>query len=349
MTPVGRTDALRTAGTSGPADSVRSVTAEQIAAGVGFLSYIHRLHLAFDGDGPATLVVKLPTDTEYRQIAELTGAYQREVAFYSEVLPSAPLNAPRAHVAESAEGSTDFVLVLDDLAHLDGADHVAGLSLRRAGRVIDELARFHAWGWGDERQAALPAVFPAIDGEATVGLYAMGIAAGWAVHEAHGRIDPPAGLAEFVAGYTELLPALASELAAPATLVNGDLRVDNLFFDADDNPSTVDFQLVMRGSGMIDVAYLVGQGVATDVRRGHERELVERYVAGLRAAGIDGYGFEQAWRQFRIAVALQVTFPLTAMMSWENLNDRAHELVLTLAERSFAVIDDVDALAVLEG
>ena len=49
--------------------------------------------------------------------------------------------------------------------------------------------------------------------------------------------------------FPQNLPGLLAEVSEPPTLLNGDLRADNLFFDADDNPVVVDFQLVMRGGG----------------------------------------------------------------------------------------------------
>lgn len=339
------TAALRDRGSIDPGTSVLAVRSEPIAEGVGFLSYLHRLHLTFDGAGPATLVAKLPTDTPYLQLAQATGAYDREVEFYAQVAPQAPLRAPRAHVARRAPQSTSFVLLLDDLGHLAGADHVIGLTVDQAGRVLDELAPFHAWGWDLQPPATRSTTFPAVDDPVTVGLYTMGIAAGWATYEANGRVAPPDGLPAFVERYAETLPALLEAVAQPATLVNGDLRADNLFFDDAGRPTTVDFQLVMKAAGIWDVAYLVGQGLTPTERAGRERELVQRYVDALRAAGVADYPFERAWQQFRIATAVQVTFPLTAMLSWETLNDRARELVLVLAERAFAIIEDTDALA----
>lgn len=344
LTPDWLTSELRDSGSIAADRSVIAVRSEPIAEGVGFLSYIHRLHLTLDGDGPATLIAKLPTDTAYLQLAQMTGAYDREVEFYAVVVPQAPLRAPHAHVAKIAAQSTDFVLLIDDLGHLDGADHIAGLSFRRAGHVIDELARFHAWGWQLKARPAQSSTFPAITDAATIGLYTMGIAAGWATYETHGHTTPPSGLASFVERYAEALPTLLGAVAEPATLLNGDLRADNLFFDSEDHPTTVDFQLAMRGAGIWDVAYLVGQGLTPQERDGRERELVERYVDALHTEGITDYTVDRAWQQFRIATAIQLTFPLTAMLSWDTLNDRARELVLTLAERAFAIIDDTRAL-----
>jgi Ecdysteroid kinase-like family len=344
LTPAWLTSALRDGGSIDADTEVTTVRPEQIAEGVGFFSYLYRLHLELNGEGPSTLVAKLPTDTPHLQLAQMTGAYEREVTFYSQVAPASPLRTPRAHIAAIVPGTTDFVLVMDDLRELECADHLAGLSLERAERVIDELARFHAWGWGLRPTAAQHPAFVAIDSPVTVGLYTVGIAAGWEIYCKYGRVQPPAGLADAIDNFGELLPAMVASVAEPGTLINGDLRADNLFFDADQTPTTVDFQLAMRGAGIWDVAYLVGQGLTKQERGDNERRLVERYVDGLGEAGID-YPIEQAWQQFRTAVLAQITFPLTAMMGWDGLNDRAKELLHALTERAFSIIEDTDALS----
>lgn len=347
LTPSWLTDALRDAGTIGPATTVLTARSEQIASGVGFMSYLHRLHLELDGEGPATLVAKLPTDTAYLHFAQMTGAYEREIVFYTDVAPEAPVRTPTAHVAEFIPGTTDFVLLMDDLGGLDGADHLRGLSYEQVERVIDELACFHAWGWGLQPSATRHPAFPSITDPVTRGLFTMGIAGGWATHEAHGRAKAPAGVAELVARFGDSLPAMLADVSEPATLINGDLRADNLFFAPDGSSVTVDFQYVMRGAGIWDVAYVVGQGMTPGARAGRERELVQRYVDALSAAGVTGYVFDRALTQFRISVAAQITYPLTAMLSWETLDDRAQELLHALTERSFSIIEDTDALSAL--
>jgi len=343
------TAALRGAGTIDSASSVRAVRAEQIAEGVGFFSYLYRLHLEVDGPGPSTLVAKLPTDTTYLQFAAATGAYAREVHFYAGVAHASPLMAPRAHVARQREGTTDFVLLLDDLGALDAADHLDGLTIERVERVIDTFAEFHAWAWNLRPEATRASVFPALADPVTVGLYTMGVAPGWATYQAHGRASAPDGLEEFMADFPRYLPGLLAEVSEPPTLLNGDLRADNLFFDVNDNPVVVDFQLVMRGAGIWDVAYLVGQGMTPAERDGREKQLVQRYIDALVANGVRGYSFDEAWRQFQAAALAQITFPLTAMMSWDTLTDRARELLHALIERAFSIIEDTGALSVTAG
>jgi len=72
---------------SGGAENARvtSFDYEPIAAGVGFLGKLGRLHLRYADDGkslPRTLVVKQPTqDARSRQLAMMFRFYEREVSF----------------------------------------------------------------------------------------------------------------------------------------------------------------------------------------------------------------------------------------------------------------------------
>src|SRR5690606_27025736 len=60
LTPAWLTAALAEGG--GPGSRVATVDTEPIGLDTGFLGHLARLHLAYDGgDGPATLVAKLPT------------------------------------------------------------------------------------------------------------------------------------------------------------------------------------------------------------------------------------------------------------------------------------------------
>ncbi|MGU3500991.1 phosphotransferase [Mycobacterium sp. C31M] len=338
------TDVLISAGAVAHGSRISTVRLERIAEGVGFASFLYRAHLDLESDGPATIVVKWPTDhPAYLELAASIRLYEREVAFYNEVAPTAPVSAPRTYFAEFDADTGEFIIVMEDLAELDNADHLAGLSIDRARAVLDELAAFHAWGWDLTSAATANAAFLLIDDARMAGLFSVGTAAGWPIYLEYGRASAPDGLAEMLQEYSELAPRLLGALAEPVTLVNGDLRADNLFFGETGPHVTVDYQFAGRGCGMWDVAYLVGQGLTPQERGGRERDLVARYVQTLADSGID-YPFDQAWQQFQIAVVAQIALPLLAMISWPTLNARGQELLQVLMERSFAIIADTDAV-----
>lgn len=338
------TEVLRDDGTLPPDGRVGRADVRRIAVGVGFVSDLYRVELEYlGGAGPASLVIKLPTDSPYRAAAEQMAAYVRELTFYRDVAPLAPLRTARVHLASGATGAADageFALVIEDLGGLAAADHLIGLSLERAERVIDVLGGYHAWAAG----APTPPAFPSIEHESSRAVFRLGPSVGWQTYLEHARTPVPAAARQVVQRYPALVDRLTSELAEPATLAHGDLRADNLFFDADGTPVLVDFQFVLRCGGIYDVAYLISQGLRTADRQGRDRELVERY---RRALGLPHYDAKTAWRQFRVASVLALSFPLVAMSGWDSLGERARELCLVLMERALATIEQTDALEVL--
>jgi hypothetical protein len=342
------TKVLEEAGALAPGSSVSSFRVDRIAEGVGFASFLYRVHLDLESDGPATVIVKWPTDyPAYLELAQSIRLYEREVVFYSDVAPTAPLNAPCAYFAEIDYQTNDFVIVMEDLAELENADHLTGLSFGRVEAVLDELAHFHAWGWDMKPSATNNPAFLRIDDARMSGLFSVGAAGGWPIYLKNGRATAPQGLMEVIEDFTSRVPVLLSALTEPATLVNGDLRADNLFFSEAGPHTTVDFQFASRGCGMWDVAYLVGQGLTPDERGGRERDLVGRYVEILAGLGID-YPFDRAWQQFQVAVVAQVGLPLLATMSWETLNPRGRELLQVLMERCFQIVADTDAVSAVQ-
>ncbi|MGN7779440.1 phosphotransferase [Mycolicibacterium sp. 22603] len=339
------TEILSSSGAITAGTHVTDLRVERIAEGVGFASFLYRLHLGLDGAGPATVIAKFPTDyPAYQQLAASIRLYDREVTFYNEVATAAPVHTPRAHFAEFDSENGEFLIVMEDVGALENADQVAGLSIDRARAVLAETARFHAWGWDTTPSVTEHPAFLSLDDARMAGLFSAGTAAGWAVFGQHGRAAVPADLENVINDYSASAPHLLAALTAPTTLVNGDLRADNLFFAEDGSHVTVDFQFTGRGCGMWDVAYLVGQGMSPMERDGREIELVRHYLTTLAGLGID-YPFDLAWRQFQIATVVQIALPLSAMMSWDNVNDRGRELLQVLMERSVAIIGDCDAVS----
>lgn len=315
---------------------VTAVRAERIALDTGFSAALYRIHLNGSDDVPETLIVKLPADSLARGGMEMLGGYHRELYFYRHVAPDAPIATPHCHVARMS--GPDFVLVLEDLRDWENADHLAGLSLPRAQLCIQQLAGLHTWS-ADVDEAVLQE-FPSIDSTLTRDLFLPAFAPGWQLYRDHTRRPVPAATAAFAERFADLAPAALTALADRNMLLHGDIRADNMFF-REDALKVVDFQLTVRGAGAADVAYLVSQGLPTEVRRGRDEELVREYVSQ-----VDGYTFDEAWRHYRLATALLLYMPVVALLTWDVAPERSRQLCLTLIDRAVAAIEDIDALEV---
>jgi hypothetical protein len=326
--------------------TVTGVRAERIAQDSGFSSLLYRLHLVGDAGVPSTLIVKLPAESEARGAMELLGGYRREVAFYRSVAGTAPLSTPEVYAARMVEGSADFVLVLEDLREWDNADHLAGLSMERARLCIAQLAGLHAWS-ADSANTAVLEEFPPLDTPIARDLFLPAFGPGWQVYLDKSPEPVPPKVAHYADRFAEYAPSALEALSERSMLLHGDIRADNMFFDGE-RLKVVDFQFAARGPGAADIGYLVSQGLPTEVRRGHDEELVREYLQHLAAHGVSDYSFDDAWRQYRFAVAYLMLLPVIILNGWDALPERSRALCLKLTERAVATIDDIDAVEVFE-
>jgi len=319
---------------------VTTVRSEQIAQDSGFSSVLYRLHLTGD-DVPATLIAKLPALSEARGAMDLMGGYRREIAFYRDIAGRAPMQTPHAHVARIADNGVDFVLLLEDLAGWENADHLAGLSMDRARTTLKALAGLHAWSCRSSNRAALQQ-FPSFDNPPVRDAMVPAFGYGWQVYRDRSDNTPPPGFDEFFANFGDHAPTALAALTEHDMLLHGDIRADNLFFDGA-ALKVVDFQFAARGSGVADVAYLVTQGLPADVRNGHDESLLREYLRQLSAHGID-YDFDTAWRDYRMAAVYLTLMPVVALLTWEIVPERSRRLCLTLTDRALAAVAEINAL-----
>lgn len=343
VTPAWMTAALREDPTVREDAVVDSLRAEQIAQDSGFSSLLYRVRLTGNGV-PPSVVVKLPALSEARGAMEMLGGYRRELAFYQHVAGCAPMATPHAYAARMVTGTADFVLVLEDLGDWENADHLAGLSMSRARLCIDELAGLHAWS-AQPANTGVRGWFPSLDTDTARQIFLPVFGIGWQTYRENSAAPVPPAVARFAERFADHAPQALAVLTERSTLLHGDIRADNLFFRGD-RLKVVDFQFTAQGVGAADIGYLVSQGLPTDVRRGHDEDLLREYLERLSAHAVDDYPFDEAWRHYRFAVAYLMVLPVITLVGWDGLPPRSRELCLTLVDRAVAAIDDVDALEV---
>lgn len=336
------TTALRSYGTIAATAVVTEVSAERIAEDSGFSSVLYRLRISGSAGLPPTLIVKLPAQSEARGAMEMLGGYQRELSFYQSVSGRSPLLTPRVYAARIT--GADFVLVMEDLADWTNADHLAGLSMRQTRVAIRELAGLHAWSLTTAGPDVLEA-FPSIDTPVVRDVLVAAFGIGWQIYLDKTAATIPAAVARYAERFGDRAPQALSALTERRMLIHGDIRADNMFFHGD-ALKVVDFQFASLGCGVADIGYLVSQGLPTQERRGHDEELVRDYLAGLAGHGVTDYGFDEAWRHYRMACAYLLLFPVLALIGWDAMPQRSRELCLTLTDRAVAAIDDIDAIGV---
>lgn len=316
---------------------------EQVGEGVGMMGLLYRASLTVDGgDGtaPSSVIIKLAgSDPWARQTAKLFGWYAREVNFYATIAGDA-VRTPQCHTALHDTESDDFVLVLEDLSHKRTVDQLDGCGIEDARSVITALARFGAAFWNDtDRVTGVPHIWESPNPEAFA--HTMAESGPAFAEKFPGRL--PAAVAAAVAR----MPEAAAEIFAPeagqaTTLMHGDFRLDNMFFD-DDGVVLLDWQLMAKAGVGSDLGYFLSQSLTVDQRRAHEHELLDLYRETLAAHGahIDA---TELYDSYRRAVMLLLAIPVGGGAKLDLANDRAVELLEVMLSRSLAAIEDLGAL-----
>jgi hypothetical protein len=313
-----------------------------------------RAHLALRGEPgvPATVFVKLaPFDEAQREFVNSVGMGVSEARFYRDLAHEVPVRIPGVRYAET-EGDS-YVMVLEDLVAAGcrfptpDDDDIAA----RARNIVEELALLHAFYWesprfddgGDLAWLSARATGGGDGGRTLVQMAAESLS--------DQLPDSFRRLADLYVARTSDIARLWGE--GPCTLAHGDPHLGNLFVDVagGDRTGFLDWAVLGHIPGVRDVAYVLCSSIPTEVRREHERALVERYCDLMSGSSReDGEAItidvDRAWEQYRLfAVYAWVAATATAAMGskWQPLH-----IGLGGTRRATAAIEDLDSIGLLE-
>ena len=343
------TRALRSGGVLG-AGTVTSVEVEPLGGSQGFAGQLRRLRATFDGEAhgaPPSFIVKLHSPNAItRKLIRRIGAASREIRFYRELADRA--GAPTATLHFAARDGERYVLLLEDLSPARAGDPAAGCSPEQILAAVAAVAGMHAAWWDSPALASLDWI-PVFD-ELTATRHAICREA-WPdfVERYQGRLPDLC---------TSIGPALIDSLdivrralsQAPPTLLHGDFRPDNVMFAADGSGAPaafVDWQVMLRGPGLMDVAYFLVSATERETRRTLEEDVLRTYREALARGGVTGYTAEQCLTEYRLAMAdvLSRIVVLTTRVLPEGA--AGWSVFDVLAERIAGAVVDLDCAGLL--
>lgn len=328
------------------AAQVTGVEAEAI--GTGQMSESRRLQMAYSGpcDLPRTLIAKFPSDDPTsRATGKATRCYEVEASFYRDLRDALDVHAPQCHFVERNGETDDFLLLLEDFAPCRQGDQIAGCNLAEAQACIDELVRLHGPLWNSPLLARLGWLNRSSPDQRSASYGLMQTVFPGFMERYRDRLTPEARSVgdEFVRDGGNY----SSRITPHSTVVHGDFRLDNLLFTASGRVGVVDFQTVTHASGALDLAYFIGAGLDTDVRRAHERELVAQWADGLGGYNVT-LSFDEAWMDYRRFTFAGFMMAVIASMIVKQ-TERGDDMFMTMANRHAQHVADLDALAIVRG
>ena len=178
--------------------------------------------------------------------------------------------------------------------------------------VTEGLATFHALWWEAKKRSPVEYV-PSAEDMCHVGVPAIGFVSYSsldALGKCFGDVYAP------VLAWKSLLKGKHRSIVRrmfrpPLTLTHADVHLDNIFFDDKWKDSSggggyklIDFGNMQFLQGMFDIASFIGTNLEPDVRRRHEKTLIEAYHAkllqGLSKEQAAAYPLERCWYDYRL-------------------------------------------------
>ncbi len=339
-----------------PAEITPAWLSEALGVGVASVEVLEIRHgtnsnarLRIDGDLPETLFLKLPPlDAARREAVNRTGMGRREALFYASLASRVPMRVPRPFLARFDEASGAFLLLVEDLEATGCRlpDLVAGLGFEQAAGAMRDFAALHV-RYEDParraREAAWVEPMPAGSDFGTT-LLQLGLD-----HHRERLSDAFAELAQLYIGRQAELEAAWER--GGETVLQGDGHIGNLFLDGE-RVGFFDWGLIQLGPPLRDVGYFLCMALSPELRRRHERELIERYLEARREAGGAPIDFEDAWLQHRVQASYTVpaSCPLVTFPEGQPPGqERFAAAFLERAERAIEELEARDALRRVAG
>ncbi|MCH1614690.1 MAG: ecdysteroid 22-kinase family protein [Acidimicrobiales bacterium] len=297
---------------------------------------------------PSTVIMKFASnDKKTRTTGIQTGAYEKEVRFYSEVSHLVDVALPKIYRAEIIPGTADMVLVMEDLAPREQGDQLVGSTLEQAQLAVREAARLHGSTWASDSLSSK----------------------NWLMKRKSSDIDDFVSLvhqlfSSFFSRYkgdvsklaidvgNNFLPLINEWLRTapdPICLTHGDFRLDNLMFDMEAERAlvVVDWQTVSFGLGISDISYFLGSGLLPALRSEHEKILVQEYYDVLKSY-LDPciYTFSECWDGYRRQSFGGYLMAIVAAMLVER-TQRGDQMFLAMLERHADQVVQLDAFSLL--
>ncbi|WP_174183826.1 phosphotransferase family protein [Nocardia barduliensis] len=304
-----------------------------------------RIAVESEADIPETLFLKLPPRNYLQHVLmNIFRLGTREIVAYRALGDTPPIRVPRCYAAQVDPLRRRSILVLEDLSATAEFRTVRdSVSQAEAEAVIDAMAALHSAHWGTDRFTGdLAPLAERSSADVRLG----DIIRRRFLRQITGHTAPL--IPETMKRQCRIFFQRSADIdafwaAQPQTLIHGDPHLGNLFFESA-GPGFLDWQIATAGAGIRDVAYFATASVEPDLLRTIEKDLVERYAAGLDAAGVPVDG-DRLWTLYRAGIT---EFYLAAVCTAEaGARMQPLEVSRVGVERAVAGVQAHDSFGVL--
>jgi hypothetical protein len=297
---------------------------------------------------PERLFVKsTPLSAKNRTMVATLGMAVNEARFYNQAADELEGVTPHAWYADAGVGAR-FLIVLEDIVAAGARPYALAdeCDLAHARGLVDAFAALHARFWMSPRLSSDLSWVRTWSTRTGYGVLKRFYSRGRSGALRRDRPEVTPAVRAVATALDRHADAYYREFeSGPLTLLHGDSHLGNTFAWPDGRAGLLDWQVIWQGPGLREVSYCLTGGLEPELRRAHERELISRYLDGLRAGGVvDAPSFDAAFDQYRLFAA--ETWDAAAMtINWPGL--QAQENSDAAFRRTCAAVDDLETAGLM--
>jgi aminoglycoside/choline kinase family phosphotransferase len=312
-----------------------------IGQGQGLTAALLRVeptYSTYESNAPRSIIVKMSSgEGPAQDIARSLRFMERECNAYANIRRMGALRRPACYHYSLDRALGDGILFLEDLGKLTPGDQIAGTDDGQTSAALKALSSFHAASWEDQT-IGQSTHLPQFNDPAIVAIVQQLYETARQPFDQNFGRKLPQDFLTILDDVAKNMGNLADRLAEPpVTVLHGDFRADNLFFDhRDDTPTiwAIDWQISCIGRAVFDAAYFISQSVPLRASHFTERTMLEAYHAALSANGVTGYDFDQCHLDYRRSVIYGLVYVVIACGFLGDGDKRSALLCETLLERT---------------
>ena len=243
---------------------------------------------------------------------------EREARFYQEYSADCGLDTPKHYFSAHDLATAEAIYLLEDIGHLRSVSQWDNCTLEDGRAALLSLANMHGKWWQSEQLGKdrwLRDHASNIQPELLKQRFAENIESFFEIVE--GVV--PDGIENISRKFLpKLVDVATQQAAAPVTLVHGDYRMGNLYFDDSldiERPKVVviDWQTAARVKCTDDVALFLFTSFDVEFRRKHEHALLTEYHSALMNRGVKDYSYDELLNDVRLSLLLQMARIIVAV------------------------------------
>jgi hypothetical protein len=321
-------------------DEVRSIELQPVQEGYGIIGVFSQVKLRYGAQlpaGPENVFAKFSSDNEISRFLS-----KREVRFFQDLAHLCSVRTPACYFA-SATQDDECVLLLEYFTQGRSGDSTRGCTRDEAELLFLKAAELHAQWWEHPALRGLEwvdrfsrAEVSELQNEVRNALPKFresfgSMVPGWALQLAEKGLD--------------LLPEIFQRLASgPATLVHGDMQLDNVWFGLRDTSIALfDWQLSQRAQPGWDIAWFFNHSYPLERRRQDEDYLLNAYLTRLHELGVDDYSLAALREYVALSSLLMIVLKPADVAGLDYGSERAKQSLLLSIRRCVSTLEDYGA------